>query len=148
MQTSNSPNAPSESASEQARPSAAQRSAAPRSAAQRPPLQFSLGFLLLLTLVMAMMGGGLMYASLVPAVQEELSLLTGAEVPELSARAGRSAHIGFIMFTFTSPLILAGVLSTALAVFRWLVRSGRIRPTVIATHDAAAAPPVSPTRNA
>ncbi|MDA8745187.1 hypothetical protein N9N28_11185, partial [Rubripirellula amarantea] len=83
-----------------------------------------LGFLMLMTIVFAVMGGGLLYASRVAAVQDEISVLTGGKVGA-GDDVGRLAHITFIMFTFTSPLILAGVLSTMLAVLRWFERRRR-----------------------
>jgi len=83
----------------------------------RPP-QISLGFMLLMMVIFALISAGLFYASRVPAVQADIAALVGDQ-PGGSEDIGRTAHITFIMFTFTSPLILAGVLSTILAVRRW-----------------------------
>ena len=77
--------------------------------------------MLLLMAVFAVMSAGLFYASGVPAVQEELSVLFGDQVASAD-EVGRLAHIVFIMFTFTSPLLLAGVLSTGMAIVRWYQR--------------------------
>lgn len=87
---------------------------------RRPP-QISLSVMLLLMAVFAVMSAGLFYASGVPAVQEELSVLFG-DRGGTAEDVGRLAHIVFIMFTFTSPLLLAGVLSTGLAILRWRER--------------------------
>ena len=78
--------------------------------------------MLLLMVIFAMMSAGLFYASRVPAVQEEINVLVHGRSAGDREDVGRLAHITFIMFTFTSPLILAGVLSTGLAVLRWLER--------------------------
>lgn len=88
---------------------------------RRPP-QISLSFMLLMMVVFSMMSAGLFYASRVPAVQEEISVLVHGRSGGDREDVGRLAHITFIMFTFTSPLILAGVLSTGLAVLRWFER--------------------------
>lgn len=78
--------------------------------------------MLLMMVVFSMMSAGLFYASRVPAVQEEISVLVHGRSGGDREDVGRLAHITFIMFTFTSPLILAGVLSTGLAVLRWFER--------------------------
>ena len=49
-------------------------------------------------------------------------MLTGGEIADGGVDASRFSHIVFIMFTFTSPLILAGVLSLALGVTKWFGR--------------------------
>lgn len=84
----------------------------------------SLGFMMLMMIIFSVMSAGLFYASRVPAVQEELSVLVHGRTGDGTEEVGRLAHITFIMFTFTSPLLLAGVLSTAVAVLRWLERRG------------------------
>lgn len=88
---------------------------------RRPP-QISIGFMLLSTIVLAVMSAGLFYASRVGAVQEEIQVLTGGEIADGGVDASRFSHIVFIMFTFTSPLILAGVLSLVLGVTKWIGR--------------------------
>jgi hypothetical protein len=88
---------------------------------RRPP-QISLSFMMLMMVIFSMMSAGLYYASRVPAVQEEINVMVHGRSGGDSEDVGRLAHITFIMFTFTSPLILAGVLSTAMAVLRWLER--------------------------
>ena len=78
--------------------------------------------MLLMMVVFSMMSAGLFYASRVPAVQEEISVMVHGRSGGGGEDVGRLAHITFIMFTFTSLLILAGVLSTGLAVVRWFER--------------------------
>lgn len=90
---------------------------------RRPP-QISLGFMMLTMGIFALMSAGLFYASRVPAVQEEINVLVHGQTGTDSEDVGRMAHITFIMFTFTSPLILASVLSTGMAVRRWYERRG------------------------
>jgi hypothetical protein len=95
----------------------------PSTAVRRRPPQMSLGFMMLMMVVFSIVSAGLFYASRVPAVQEEMNvLLKGTSSGSGGEDAGRAAHIVFIMFTFASPLLLAGTLATSLAVFRWLQR--------------------------
>ncbi len=93
------------------------------SSLRRRPPQISLAVMMLLTVVLAVMSAGLFYASRVGAVQDEISVLSGNSVGQTGEDTGRLAHVIFIMFTFTSPLILAGVLSMAVGVFRRLQRN-------------------------
>ncbi len=90
-----------------------QKSRKPR----RPP-QISLGLMMLMILVCAVISAGLLYASRVPLVQDDINSLTGGRATG-AQDVGRNAHITFIMFTFTSPLILAGLLSTGMSLLRW-----------------------------
>ena len=76
--------------------------------------------MMLMMIVFSIMSAGLFYASRVPIVQEEISVLLRGKSNGTSGEVGRLAHIVFIMFTFSSPLILAGVLSTAVTFMRWL----------------------------
>jgi len=85
--------------------------------------QISLALVMLLMVVFAVFSAGLLYMSRVPAIQSELSSFGGGDI-EIDEDIGRTAHLMFIMFTFTSPLILAIVVSTALAIFRRLDQSG------------------------
>lgn len=78
--------------------------------------------MMLMMVVFAVMSAGLFYASRVPAVQDELNVLVNGKSDGGGEDTGRIAHIFFIMFTFTSPLLLAGFLSTGLAVVRWFER--------------------------
>lgn len=79
--------------------------------------------MMLMMIIFAMISAGLFYASRVPIVQADLSSLTGGQ-PVTNEDVGRTAHITFIMFTFTSPLLLAGLLSTGMTVLRWYNRRG------------------------
>lgn len=88
---------------------------------RRPP-QMSLGFMMMTTLLIAFMLAEGFYALRVPAVQEEIDLLWYGKPGGSSAGGGRLAYITFIMFTFTSPLLLAGALSTGIAVMRRIKR--------------------------
>ena len=94
----------------------------PRPSPVRRPPQMSLGFMMLMMVIFSVMSAGLFYASRVPAVQEEISVLVHGKSDGGGEDVGRLAHVVFIMFTFTSPLILAGVLSTTMAVLRWFQR--------------------------
>ena len=85
----------------------------------RPP-QMSLGFMLLMTVIFAVMSAGLFYASRVPVVQQEISLLLRGEAEVSGEEVGRVAQITFILFTFCSPLLLAAALSSGLALWRWI----------------------------
>ena len=87
----------------------------------RQPFQISLGFMMLMMVIFAVISAGFFYASQVPAIQDEINVLVNGSVPTGGDR-GRLAHIVFIMFTFTSPLLLAGILSTGVAIARWLQR--------------------------
>lgn len=78
--------------------------------------------MMLMMVIFSVMSAGLFYASRVPAVQDELNVILHGKSGGSGDDVGRLAHITFILFTFTSPLLLAGTLSTALAVLRWLDR--------------------------
>ena len=85
---------------------------------RRPP-QMSLSFMMLMMVIFSVMSAGLFYASRVPVIQEDIQIMTTGETGSLSEDVGRRAHIAFIMFTFTSPLILAGLLATGRSVLLW-----------------------------
>ena len=82
-------------------------------------MQISISMMMLLMVVFAVMSAGLFYASRVPAVRNEIAALISGEAQTSGEDVGRAAHIAFIMFTFSSPLILACVLSTGLSIVRW-----------------------------
>lgn len=90
---------------------------------QLPRPQISLGLMMFLMLVCGMMSAGLFYASQVPAIQDEIAILVGKKAGGHD-QGGRIAHLMFILFTLTSPLLLAGVLSTGLSIWRWFERRG------------------------
>ncbi|WP_150075211.1 hypothetical protein [Roseiconus nitratireducens] len=74
--------------------------------------------MLLLMVVFAFISAAFFYASQVPAIREELSVLFYGEAKGGEEDVGRAAHRAFILFTFTSPLLLAGLLSTALSIMK------------------------------
>ncbi|TWU58828.1 hypothetical protein Poly51_16080 [Rubripirellula tenax] len=123
----------------------------PTRLSRRPP-QISIGFMMLMMVVFALMSAGLLYAARVPAVQEELSMLVSGKAASLGADGGRAPHILFIMFTFTSPLLLALVLSSCMGMLRWfngrrpqpaVVLSGELRGEFSTeSNDGSADPPV------
>ena len=87
--------------------------------AARRPLQISISMMLLMMVVFAVMSAGLFYASRVPAIRDEIAALVRGKTSTSGEDVGRAAHIAFIMFTFSSPLILAGLISTGLSIVRW-----------------------------
>ncbi len=103
-------------------PSMNQDSLRSPSAKNRAPFQVSIGFMLLLMVVFAIMSAGLFYASQVPVIQEDISVLVQGKSAETTDDVGRTAHKAFIMFTFTSPLLLAAFLSTGMSILRWFER--------------------------
>ncbi len=78
--------------------------------------------MMLMMIVFSIMSAGLFYASRVPVIQEEIGVLLQGKTGGSKSDGGRLAHIVFIMFTFSSPLILAGVLSTTVGFLRWIER--------------------------
>jgi hypothetical protein len=88
-------------------------------ASGRRPFQISIGIMMLVMVVFAVMSAGFFYASRVPAIRDEVAALVYGKSSTGGEDIGRSAHIAFIMFTFTSPLLLAGLLSTGMSVLRW-----------------------------
>lgn len=90
-------------------------------APQRRP-QISLALMLLLMVIFVVMSAGMFYASRVGAVQDELALLSGSSRGGAS-EANRTAHLVFLLFTYTSPLLLAMCLSGAVALVRYRQRS-------------------------
>ena len=79
--------------------------------------------MMMLILIFSFISAGLFYASRVPVIQDDFSMMITGKVPSASNEdPGRLAHITFIMFTFTSPLLLAGCISTGMAILRWFER--------------------------
>ncbi|MEE2938118.1 MAG: hypothetical protein VYA84_19190 [Planctomycetota bacterium] len=95
-----------------------QSAATPR---RRPP-QMSLGFMMLMMVIFSVMSAGLFYASRVPAIQDEINVIVSGKTGTSGEDVGRIAHITFILFTFTSPLLLASALWVVMIFFRWLDR--------------------------
>ncbi|MEM6468991.1 MAG: hypothetical protein AAF802_05430 [Planctomycetota bacterium] len=90
----------------------------PPSLSQRHRFQISLSAMLLMMIVFAFISAALFYASKVPMVREEISLLIYGEAKGGGEDVGRVAHRAFIMFTFTSPLIMACVFSLAVSLLK------------------------------
>lgn len=86
----------------------------------RPPLQIGISAMLLLVIIAAVTSGGLVYAARIPEIQEEMAVLFGTEVT--ADRTRRGPQILFILFTLTSPLLLAAGLSTVMGVWNSLAR--------------------------
>lgn len=79
--------------------------------------------MMMLMLIFSFISAGLYYAARVPAVQNDLDMMITGKIPSATNEdPGRLAHITFIMFTFTSPLLLAGCISTGIAILRWYER--------------------------
>ncbi len=78
--------------------------------------------MMLMMVVFSIMSAGMFYASRVPAIQEEISVLLHGKSGATGQDGGRFAHMVFIMFTFTSPLLLAGVLATVVTLLNWIQR--------------------------
>jgi len=79
------------------------------------PLQIGIGAMLILVIIAAVVSAGLVYAARIPEIQEELSVLFGTEVT--ADRSRRGPQILFILFTITSPLLLAILLSMATSIW-------------------------------
>ena len=85
--------------------------------------QISLAVMMLMMIIFAMIFAGGFYAMRVPAVKADLdALFGGGTMTDGDRSAGHLAHIVFILFTLTSPLLLAGGLSMGLSAWRWLQR--------------------------
>ncbi|MDA9777301.1 hypothetical protein N9D38_02595 [Rubripirellula sp.] len=80
--------------------------------------QISIGTMMLLMLVFSIMSAGFFYASRVDAIQGELTFSASSQVSSNLDGNQRTSHVIFIMFTFTSPLLLAGILASAVSLLR------------------------------
>ncbi|TWT76228.1 hypothetical protein CA13_67200 [Planctomycetes bacterium CA13] len=76
--------------------------------------------MMLMMLIFALISAGILYASRVDAVRDEINIAFGTDLSGSGGDGGRFPHIVFIMFTFTSPLLLAGVLSSGMALLKWM----------------------------
>lgn len=84
--------------------------------------------MLLTMLVLSLVSAALLYASKVPVVQSEWATLIGREIKQdADPTKGQTWHLVFIIFTLTSPLFLAGILSLFVSVMRF---QRRRRPVV------------------
>ncbi|MFG0267479.1 MAG: hypothetical protein ACF8AM_20355 [Rhodopirellula sp. JB055] len=93
------------------------RPASPNSS--RP--QVSIAVSLLLVLISALFLAGLFYASRVPSVQTDIAIWAGAKPPEDDS--GSLSQVMFIMFTFTSPLMIAISLSLVMSIWNKITRT-------------------------
>ncbi|TWT74992.1 hypothetical protein [Allorhodopirellula solitaria] len=98
---------PTPAGTERAGPAASEKRPPPAS----PPLQIGIASLLVMVIVAAVISAGLVYAARIPEVQEEWSVLFGT--PVTADRSRRGPQILFILFTVTSPLLIAVTLSLA-----------------------------------
>lgn len=78
--------------------------------------------MMLLMIVCSVTSAGFFYASWVPAIQDEFSVMVKGRSGGTDEQGGRLAQIVFIMFTVCSPLVLATVLSTSLTIRQWFER--------------------------
>ncbi|MEM9367602.1 MAG: hypothetical protein AAGD07_16545 [Planctomycetota bacterium] len=83
---------------------------------QRSALHFSFAAMLAMVMVMAFFLAGLLYATRIPEVQEDIAIWRGTEV--VAAEEGRRAQIIFLVFTYTAPVSLAALISIAQALSR------------------------------
>ncbi|WDQ17411.1 hypothetical protein [Rhodopirellula sp. P2] len=94
----------------------------PRTASSHSPRpQVSIAVSLLLVLISAFFLAGLFYASRVPSVQTDIAIWVGAQPPE--DESGSLSQVMFIMFTFTSPLMIAITLSFVMSVWNKITRT-------------------------
>jgi hypothetical protein len=79
--------------------------------------QISLAALLVLMLIFTLMSAGLFYASRIEEVQTEMALYFGIK-DFGGAGASRKSHLIFLLFTYSSPLMMALVLSLMLNIVK------------------------------
>lgn len=77
--------------------------------------------MLLMNVIFCIIAGTVYWASRVPAVADEVGMLLGGRGSD-SGMGSRKIHIIFVMFTYTAPLLLAGLLSTMLGIWRYVQR--------------------------
>ena len=87
-----------------------------------PRFRISLSLMLVMMVVFAFLSAALFYAGQVPMIREELSQLFYGESGKSGEDLGRLAHRTFILFTVTSPLMLACILSFAVSLMNRLQR--------------------------
>lgn len=80
------------------------------------------------TFTLAVMSGGIFYASHVDAVREELQILTKGSSRPVSSETNRTAHLTFLVFTYCSPLLLAMLLGLVAGLCR--LRHGSRQVTI------------------
>lgn len=77
--------------------------------------------MLLMNVIFCVLAGAVYWASRVPAVSEEVSMLFGGRSSGGDS-GSRRMHVIFVMFTYTAPLLLAGLLSSMLGIWRYIER--------------------------
>lgn len=77
--------------------------------------------MLLMNLIFCIIAGTVYWASRVPAVADEVGMLLGGRGGDADS-SSRKIHIIFVMFTYTAPLLLAGLLSTMLSIWQLVQR--------------------------
>lgn len=108
------------SASSDVQPARRQDAAVRKVSQRRGQVQIGISAMLLLVIVAAVISAGLVYAARIPEIQEEMAVLFGTEVT--ADRTRRGPQILFILFTLTSPLLLAMGLSTAMGIWNSLAK--------------------------
>ncbi|QDS88618.1 hypothetical protein EC9_28090 [Rosistilla ulvae] len=89
--------------------------------ATRPPFQISIRTMLLITVVFSVMSAGLYHASRIPTVDAELASMF--QRAGTAPSSDRSLQIVFIMFTYSMPLMMAGLLASMSTVWKWWHRN-------------------------
>ncbi len=74
--------------------------------------QISLGMMLLMTMIASMLAAMFLYGTRIEEVQAELRLYFGYTSPNKASETSRTMHLVFLLFTYSSPLLLAGVIAT------------------------------------
>jgi hypothetical protein len=85
--------------------------------------QISLSMLLMLNVVFCGIGGAIYWASQVPAIRNEVSMMLGGRGGG-AGEDSRAMHMAFLIFTYSAPRLLAGTVSTLMSVLRWWERRG------------------------
>ncbi len=86
---------------------------------RRQPVQISLLAMILMMVIFSLMSIGLLYATRVEAIQDELAMILGPSWMS-NVETSRRSHLAFLMFTYVSPLLLAMVISTVVGLRRKL----------------------------
>lgn len=82
--------------------------------------QIGISIMLMLVLIFALMSAAMVYAAQIPEVQEDWAMLWGTTPPV--STAGRGPQIVFILFTITSPLLLAMLMSAFMAIWKVIAK--------------------------
>ncbi|QDS92290.1 hypothetical protein FF011L_10320 [Roseimaritima multifibrata] len=91
-----------------------------RPQARRP--QVSIAIMLLMMTIICTMSAAMFYASRVPAIRNEVLGWFGKEVA--SGETSRTLHLTFLLFTYSAPLLLAGLLGIGVSLVRWIQPAG------------------------